>query len=476
MGCFFVKDSRHSSPALRDGGGNFAHDNSVVVRRSAALGDCLAASCVSDKLIERGYSVVYQAHSGVHCILRRLKNRVAVAEPNGFAHCDLDNAYENDPQRRAKHFHQMFLDAANHQLHSRSINLGPALNCKPKMAVTQIEKAAALNKFKDFARPWVFICPRSNTYSVRQVPDGIWQQAAAMMKGTKFWLGNQHPAPPGIIDLGVRHLDNLITWMSAADIVVSVDTGPMHIAAAMGIPVVAINQSSAPELHLSDQCDYITVSPQGLDCLNCQVLVCPKNQHFPPCQNVNPALIADWVNARLRSRFDNDVSAVVAVYRPDANILNRCLESLIPQVAEIVVVRDTYGQFPQGALAHQKIRYVTMPQSDCGYGRKILYGTRYTNGRWILHCNDDAYLEPDCVQKLHSAVRPDTGIITPLLRYPEDKTIYHAGKLRTPGARGWGHVDHRKHLPTFTDITELENTCGCVILIRRQAFYDVDGG
>ena len=137
MNCWMLKQRNGSIAAFPpDGGGNVARDNSVVVRRSAALGDCLAASCVSDKLIERGYSVVYQAHSGVHCILRRLKNRVAVAEPNGFAHCDLDNAYENDPQRRAKHFHQMFLDAANHQLHSRSINLGPALNCKPKMAVT----------------------------------------------------------------------------------------------------------------------------------------------------------------------------------------------------------------------------------------------------------------------------------------------------------------------------------------------------
>jgi len=272
----------------------------------------------------------------------------------------------------------------------------------------------------------------------------------------------------------VRHLDNLIIWLSVADLLISVDTGPMHIAAAMGIPVVAISQSSSPELHLSDQCDYIAIAPAGLNCLNCQKLICPIHQHIPPCQNIDPKLISDWANARLRSKFNEDVSAVVAVYRPEAQMLNRCLESLLPQVQEIIVVRDLYGSFPAGAIQNPRIRYVTKNLSDIGYGKKVNYGTRFTNSKYLLNCNDDAYLEPDCVAKLKSQMRPDVGVVTPLLRYL-DGTIYHAGKVRSPGARGWGHIDHRKHLPTFTDVTELENCCGCVVLIRRQAFYDVDG-
>jgi GT2 family glycosyltransferase len=460
---------------IPDGGGNAISDQSVIVRRSAALGDCLAATCVTDKLIEQGYSVTFQAHPGVHCLLRRLRNKVAITDTNGdFVHVNLDNAYENDPQRRMKHFSQMFLDKANDQLRARNIHLGLPYNCKPHMSVTQQEKASALNRFKDFPRPWVFICPRSNTYNVRQVSDGTWQQAASLIQGTKFWLGNHGPAPAGIVDLGVRHLDNLIVWLSVADLLVSVDTGPMHIAAAMGIPVVVVFQSSNPDLHLNDQNDFIAVAPR-LNCLGCMQHICPIHQHIPPCQAIEPDLIAQWANARLRSKFGNDVSAVVAVYKPEASMLNRCLESILPQVSEIIVVKDAFGTFPEGALQNPKIRYVVKGISDIGYGRKVMYGTRFTNGKWILHCNDDAYLEPDCVSKLLSVTKLDTGIVTPLLRYPEDRTIYHAGKVRSFGARGWGHIDHHKHLPTFTDITELENTCGCVILIRRQAFYDIDG-
>ena len=457
-----------------NGGGNRISDQSVIVRRNAALGDCLAATCVTDKLIEKGYSVVFQAHPGVHCVLRRVRNKVGIMESSDFCHVNLDNAYENDPQRRVKHFSQMFLDKANDQLRARNIHLGPAYNCKAHMSVSQQEKTSALNKFKDFPRPWVFICPRSNTYNVRQIQDGTWEQAAALIQGTKFWLGNHGPAPRGIVDLGVRHLDNLIVWLSAADLLVTVDTGPMHIAAAMGIPVVAMNQSSSPELHLSDQCDYIAISP-NLTCLNCQLLICPIHQHMPPCQSIDPNLIAGWANARIGSVFGSGVSAVVAVYRPESAMLNRCLESLLPQVQEIIVVRDLFGKFPDGAMQNPKIRYVIKNISDIGYGRKMLYGTRFTNGKYILHCNDDAYLEPDCVQKMVQQMKPDVGVVTPLLRYVNDNTIYHAGKVRSPGARGWGHQDHRKHLPTFTDVTELENTCGCVILIRRQAFYEVDG-
>jgi GT2 family glycosyltransferase len=468
--CFFVKERRQSSDLGH--GGNLSFDKSVVVKRCAAIGDCLAATCVVDRLIDRGYSVVYQAHAGVHCVLRRCKNKFTITEPNGFAHIDLDGAYENDPQRKTKHFSSMFLEKANEQLRVRQLHLGGPYNCKPRMNCSQAESRGA-QQVQNYPRPWVFICPRSNTYNVRNVPDGIWQEAAARIHGSKFWLGNHGPAPPGIVDLGVRHLDNLIVWMSVADLVVSVDTGPMHIAAAMGIPIVAISQSSSPELPISDQCDYVALTPP-LNCLNCQQLVCPINQHVPPCQNIDPELIASWANARLRSQSGNDVSAVVAVYKPDVTILNRCLESLVAQVSEIFVVRDTAGLFPAGALQHQKVRYITKGQHDIGYGRRANFGARHTNGRWILFCNDDAWLEPGAVGHLLACTKEDTGISSPMLYYP-NKTIYHAGKVRSAGARGWGHIDHRRFTPTFTGPTELENVCGAVMLVRRQAFYDADG-
>lgn len=457
------------------GGGNALSETSVIIRRSAAIGDVLCSTVIADRLIEMGFNVSFQAHPSTHCVLRRHRNLMSVTEPGGFCHVNLDGVYERDPARRVKHFHQMFFDAAQDQLRGRGLELGAPLNLKPSIVVAPHEVEAARVKFQSHPRPWVFVCPRSDSYAARQVPDGIWQATAAKIHGTCFWIG-RHPAPPGFIDLKCQHFDNVIWYLSAADLLVSVDTGPLHVAAAMGIPIVALGQSSSPELHLSDQRDFVTIEPKGLTCLNCQQNICPINFHTPPCQNFDPDFVASWVNARLRSIFGDDVGVVISVYRPEVGMLNECLEHILPQVQEVIVVRDEAGQFPRGALQNGKIRYVTKMQHDIGLARKWNYGARQSNGRWLLFLNDDCRMNPSAVQHMRDAMKnnPGTGIVAPLLRYP-DGSIYHAGKLRSPGCKGWGHVDHRRYEHTFKDVTELENVCGCCMLVDRKAFFRAGG-
>lgn len=447
----------------------YALNNSIVLRRTGAIGDSLCATVVADRLIELGYNVSFQSHPANHCVLRRHPALLYVGEPNQPCHVDLDGCYEQDPNRRTRHFHEMFLASATKQLLSRGIALGWALNCKPRILITPKDRYMGSVKLQAYSRPWVFICPRSNSWAARQVPNGIWAEAAKQIKGTCFWLGND-PAPPGLVDLKCRELDNLIVWLSAANLLVSVDTGPLHIGAAMGIPILALGQSSTPELHLSDQRDFLTIEPK-LPCLNCQQNICPKNALRPPCQTFEPHMIAQWANARLNSIFSETISAVVSVYRPDVRKLNRCLEALLPQVSEIVVVRDQAGAFPAGAKQDPRIRYITHYLNDVGYGRKINFGARRTNGRWLLFVNDDCYLNPGAVAELRKEMGKDVGIVSPLLRYP-DGTIYHAGKVRGPNQAGWGHLDHRKFEPTLKKPTEMENLCGACMLVRRTAFYE----
>lgn len=463
------------------GGGNAvfaAHQNGkpggapIILRRTAALGDALCATVVADRLIDLGYEVEMQSHPHCHCILRRHPRLYHVSNPDGFCHVNLDNTYETDPQRRMKHFHHMFFEAAQLQLRARGINIGEPLNCKPKILVGEPTKQAAIARFRDFARPWVFVCPRSDSYNVRQVPDGIWQEAASKIAGTKFWLG-RHPAPGNFIDLRCQHFDNVIEFLSAADLLVTVDTGPMHVAAALGIPVVAICQSSSPELHLNDQNDFITISPK-LDCLNCQQNVCPKVQHLPPCQQIDPELIAQWANARLRHRYSEDVSAIVPIYQPEVGTLNRCLAQVVDQVDEVIVTGEGYSRVPVGALQHPKIRYVQKFVNRIGYGRNANFGARHSNGKYLLLLNDDVFLEPDAVRRMKEEMQSEVGIVAHLLRYP-DGTIYHAGKMRSPGMRGWGHVDLRHRDPTIKQPCDMENVCGASVLVRREAFYGING-
>lgn len=450
------------------------NSRSITVRRNAAIGDVLSASVVCDKLIERGYDVVYQCHTSTHCVMRRHGKLARVEEPRSPAEVNLDGCYETNPNRRRLHFHEMFIQKSNEQLARFGIFLGAALNCKPSLRVTPMEKQVASAKFKDYPRPWIFICPRSDAYAARQVPDGIWMEAAKKMKGTKFWLG-RHPGPAGIVDLKNQHLDNVIIWLAAADLLVSVDTGPLHIAAALGIPIVALGQSSSPDLHLNDQCDFITINPK-LDCLNCQQNICPINTAIPPCQNFEPQFIADWTNAKLNQIYSESISAVVAIYKPEADTLNRCLNQLLPQVSEIVVAADAGSVVPQGMMVHPKIRLVTKPIPNIGYGRKVNFGARQTVGKYLLICNDDCFLAPGAVEKMLEvfAQKPDAGMVCNLLR-KMDGVIWHSGKRRTPGQRGWAHIDFGHRDCTIKEVTEMENCAGTCVLVKRKTHFEING-
>lgn len=460
----------------RDGGGNIMNNGHprIIVRRSLAIGDALCATCVSDRLSELGYECEFQAHQNLHCVLKHSPGISALTVPQGFAHVDLDRSYETNASRRTLHFSEMFMDRAREILSGYGITLGPALNCRPKLILPRQIKEVAACKFVDRPHPWIFFVPRSNSYAVRQVPDPIWEQTAKRLPGTCFWLGTM-PAPAGIVDLSARHMDNVVAWLSAADFVVSVDTGPMHIAAALSKRLLCLGQSSSPELHLSDQRDFETIWPEGnLTCLNCQENICRINHYLPPCQSFDPAKIADKVIRKLNGVAENAVSAAIAIYRPDAAMLNRCLECLLPQVQEIVVALDQAGIKPPGALEHGKIRYITHRQFNIGYGRKMNFATRHTHGRYVLQINDDVFLNPGAVDRLKECMSDGVGIVSALLRYP-DGTIQHAGKIRSPGQRGWSHINHRQHLPDFKDVTEQENTCGACWLVDREAHFRSGG-
>lgn len=458
---------------LAGGGGNRASDDSITVRRSLALGDVLCATVVADRLDYLGMEVTFKAHPAAHCILRRIPSVSRIQTPNGTAHIDLDNSYESDPHRRMRHFHQMFFDSANRQLSSRGVLLGKPINCTPRLAIMDREKALSAEMLSRHPKPWVFICPRSNSYQCRTVPDAIWAEAAKLIPGTCFWIG-MHPGPEGIVDLGLRHYDNVILNLSVADLLLTTDTGPLHTAAALRVPCVVLAQSSFPDWHLSDQNDFLSIYPEGdLKCLDCQLNACPKNRDLPPCQKFSPEKIASAARLKLENR--GMISAAVSVYQPKAEVLNKCLQHLVDQVDEIVVVRDLAGIFPKPAFQHPKVKYLVKNQRDIGYGRKQNYAVRNTNGEFVLLVNDDVFLEHDAVARMVQLFDdPRVGMSSNLLRYP-DRTIYHAGKIRSPGARGWGHIDHRKFEPTIKVPTEMENVCGACITVRREAFYSVNG-
>lgn len=445
----------------------------ISVRRTASMGDCIAATVVADRLIEKGFNVTFAAHERFHPVLKLHPRIQGLKNQQYIADVTLDKAYEEHPQRRVRSFWDLFIEFANRQLEQRNIRLEPK-NCRPMFHVEHYIQMRAKSVFDPYPHPWVIVVPRAAIpWYGRCVVNGTWQAAVPKINGTCFWLG-MDPAPFGFIDLHCREIEWIASYICHADLVVTVDTGPMHLAAALRKPILAILQASSPALHLNDQVDFDMIAPK-LDCLNCQKNVCPINATHPPCQEIDPEMIVQATNTKLRAITQNEVGAVIAVLRPEAPMLNKCLTAVLPQVSHVVVTRDAAGQLPTGIIQDPKIRWVTTPQPNIGVGRNFNFGVRHTWAKYVLLLNDDVYLAANSIERLMESMKDGVGAVAHLLHYPDGR-IYFANKLRSPdGQIGHYHLDHQKNRHTITAPCESENLCMASVLIRRKAFYEAGG-
>lgn len=439
----------------------------ISVRRTAAMGDCIAATVVADRLIEYGHTVMFACHHTFHPILKLHPRLAGLKDQHFFADITLDGAYESHPQRRTRTFADLFVDLANAQLAPRGIRL-EAKNCTPRL---KRPKEPPLG----YARPLVGICPRANGFwKGRHVPNWIWEKAMPQINGTCLWLG-EDPGPKGGVDAHCRSIELLVHLVASLDLLVTVDTGPLWLASAMGIPVVAIEQASSPRFHLTDQQDWALV-PCALECANCCVNICPINATTPPCQEVDPDLIAAITNERLQIFNPSRVAAVIPVWKPKLDLLQRCLEAVLPQVDEVVITADAAGNVPRETFGPQ-VRVVTTMRGGIGVGRNLNHGVRFTNAPWIVLLNDDVVLAPDAVARMKevAVAHEKVGAVGQRLLYP-DGTLYHASKARrADGSIGHPHVDYRKHRHTITEPLEVENSNAASLLVNRKAFYDIGG-
>ena len=273
----------------------------LVIRRTAGIGDSLAATVVADLLHEQGHEVVWQCHQDVMPIIKRHPTIVRVEPPERYCDVNLDGCYEHSVSGRIAHFHHLYIAAANVQLAPRGISLPinpipnhPKLNRVPNNEQAIIARLGAI-------LPLIMIVPRSN-FMTRGLSDAVWSEACKLFDGVPIWLG-QHPAPMHAVNSKCSSGDiGLVAdHIACADLVVTVDTGPMHIAAAYDIPMVVISQSHDVNLRLSPLNDFEIVKRNDLDCLNCQRHRCPIDPYNPPCGQIDPKELAAVVNRKLKS-------------------------------------------------------------------------------------------------------------------------------------------------------------------------------
>lgn len=464
------KDGSMFSALRRDGAGK---RTPITIRRRAAIGDTVMTLAVAKKLNEAGFDVDLATENICAEALRgspHIKRFVPLATE---ARINLDDAYETHPDRRKRATSVLFLESAKAQLNGSGFKIQDFHNITPELTVTEEERAEAREKLQNYPKPWVMVCPRSDFWPNRTVPNQIWKKAADAGPGTWFWTGTVK-APDRFIDLKCSTIRKLMAFLSLGNVAVSVDSGPLHLAAALGIPIVAILQSSSPEVHLTDQRDYTVISP-ALGCLNCQLNVCPINRDDPPCRNVDPMMIAAAVSRKLESIAGNRISAVIPVWKPNVERLNRCIKHTLHQVDEIIIAIDGDGAIPAGITRAPGVRIVQNPTGERrGYGKTVNFGVRHASGRYLLLLNDDVFLNPDAVANMGKSMSPDTAVVGCRLWYPNG-TIQHGGTSRRSSDFGWGHLDHRQKAGTITVATEMECVTFAAVLVRREAFYEVLG-
>lgn len=199
---------------------------------------------------------------------------------------------------------ERFVQLAEAPLSENTLPLTP-----PQLTVTETERQQALAKY-DLAldKPVAVFCPGAEYGPAKRWPAHYYAELAQLLRaqGYAVWLIGS-PKDKEVADkivalgnepcrnlCGVTDLAEAIALLSYADVVVSNDSGLMHIAAALNRPMAAIFGSSSPQFTppLSDQAQILKLDLPCSPCFkrecplghfNCMIKIPPKEvlRHLP---------------------------------------------------------------------------------------------------------------------------------------------------------------------------------------------------
>ncbi len=441
----------------------------VSIRRMDALGDVILASILATKMHALGYDVNFACSASARHPLNNHPHVAGFITDGRKTTVELDKTYEKSPDRNKKDIGLLMLEAASEQLRAGGFPVPDFHNRVPNLFLMEQEIMAMRDRLSRYPKPWVAMVPKSDSWPNRAVKLESLSTAAGLINGSCVWAF-QGDAPANILPVQVRSFRDLMALIYLSDLVVTPDTGPLHVAAAFNKRVVVMETCNDTQLRLTELTDYSTVSAP-LSCIRCGEFHCPINQQDPPCQAVPGHAIATAVNERLTSHSNGKVSAIIPVYKVDPR-LDRCIAAVRDQVDEVIVAFDGTAGF---VGMRPGVRVVPPTGFRTGYGKTCMRGARVATGEHLLMLNDDCYMKPGAVEAMKNVMfDPSCAIVGAQLWYP-DGTIQHGGMGRNAGDIGFGHLDHRKREASMTELTELECVTFASALVRRSAFYEVRG-
>lgn len=443
----------------------------VRIKRESAFGDVIQASILATKLHELGYQVHWRSSDAAITALEHHPHiDHFITDPKAPVDVDLDSSYEENLERRSKSLGTMFLEASDHQLKKIGIRPLPRWNQIPNLKLTDAEIEQMRKRLETIPHPRVACVPKSGFWKSRQIDPEVVNKSAALIKASVIWAFPSPAPSPVFHDIqGPKTFRELMALIWHCDVVFTPDTGPLHVAAAFNKPIVVMEQSIRADLRLTMQSDWTKVGAD-LKCRPCGEFLCPIDKEKPPCQVVEPQVIADAVNQKIKTLTDETVSAIIPVYKNHPR-LDRCIGAAFPQCKEVIVALDGDAQFSADG-----VKAVSSTGKQLGFGKTCMRGAHESTGGFLLFLNDDCYLYPNAVERMAETMRrdPKCAVVGARLWYP-DGTIQHGGTRRNSGDIGFGHRDWKSRTPSLTGEHEMEFVTFACALVRRSAFYSVRG-
>ncbi len=178
----------------------------------------------------------------------------------------------------------------------------------PQLQVSEAQRTQALDKFGlTLDKPVAVFCPGAEYGPAKRWPAHYYAELAQHLRGQGYavWLvgsSKDKEVADKIVALGnepcrnlcgVTDLSEVIALLACADLVISNDSGLMHIAAALDRPMLAIFGSSSPQFTppLSDKAQVLKLD---LPCSPCFQRECPLG-HFNCMLKLSPKLVARYI-------------------------------------------------------------------------------------------------------------------------------------------------------------------------------------
>ena len=180
----------------------------------------------------------------------------------------------------------------------------------PNFATNPIQAAECAKRFNiDIKQPIVALCPGAAYGISKQWPAAYFKRVVLALEKKNFQLlilGSKNdqaiandimPSPHGFNLAGKTTLSDAVNLLSYASVVVSHDSGLMHIAAALKRPLVAIYGSSTPAF-TPPLAKRVKILEKQLNCRPCFKRVCPLTdpvKHMACLKRIQPQAVLNAI-------------------------------------------------------------------------------------------------------------------------------------------------------------------------------------